>query len=73
MKLVSFLSFRKNEKNVLQREIKNWASEFYLLTRELSQFMISADWIIETNLSQILCAVLEFFVKQRGLGLFFAA
>ena len=73
MKLVSFLSFRKNEKNVLQREIKNWASEFYLLTRELSQFMISADWIIETNLSQILCAVHEFFVKQRGLGLFFAA
>ena len=48
------LSFCTNEKNVLQREIKDWVFEFYLLTGEPSQFMISADWIIEHDLFHIL-------------------
>ena len=44
VKLVSLLlSFCANEKNVLQRERKDWAFEFYLLTGEPSQFIISAD------------------------------
>ena len=56
------LSFCTNEKNVLQREIKDWVFEFYLLTGEPSQFMISADWIIEHDLFHILCVVLEFLI-----------
>ena len=59
---MSLLSFCTNEKNVLQREIKNWAFEFYLLTGEPRQSMISADWIIEHGLWQILCVVLEFLI-----------
>ena len=71
-----FLSFCTNEKNVLQREIKDWAFEFYLLTGEPSQFMISADWIIEHDLFQILCVVLEFlnfFWNGEGWDCFWLA
>ena len=57
-----FLSFCTNEKNVSQREITDWAFEFYLLAGETSQFMISAVWIIEHDLCQILCVVLEFLI-----------
>ena len=64
---------RTNQKNVLLKEIKDWAFEVYLLTGEYSQFLISSDWIIEDDLCQILWVVLEFFVKRRGFGLFFAA
>ena len=53
-----FLLFCTNERKVLQREIKDWAFEF--LTGEPNQFIISADWIIEHDLYQILCVVLEF-------------
>ena len=62
-----FLSFCTNEKNVSQREITDWAFEFYLLAGETSQFMISAVWIIEHDLCQILCVVLEFlnFLSNR--------
>ena len=62
-----------NQKNVLEKEIKDWGFEVYLLTGQLSQFLIPADWIIENDLCQILCVVLQFFVKQEGYGLFFAA
>ena len=58
---------------MLQKKVKDWTFEVYLLTGEPSQFMIPADWIIEMDLCQILCMVLEFFVNQRGFGLFFAA
>ena len=70
------LSFYTNEKNVLQREIKDWAFEFYLLTGEPRQFMISADWIIEHVLCQILCVVLEFlnlFPNREGWDCFWQA
>ena len=53
-------------------EREDWVFEFDLLTEESSQFVISADWIIENDLCQILCVVIEFSVKKRGLGLFFA-
>ena len=53
------LPFRANEKNMLQKEIKYWAFEFYLL-----------NWGIQPVYD--FCWFLEFFVKRRGLGLFFA-
>ena len=62
-----------NQKNVLQKEIKDWAFEVHLLSGEPSQFLIPADWVIENDLGQILWVVLDFFIKIRGLGLFFAA
>ena len=71
-----FLSFCTNEKNVLQREIKNLAFEFYLWTGERSQFMISADWIIGHDLFPILCMVLEFlkfFWNGEGWDCFWLA
>ena len=40
---MSFFSSLTNDENVLQWEIKDWAFDFYLLTGEPSQFMISAD------------------------------
>ena len=71
-----FLSFYTNEKNVLQREIKDWAFVFYLLTGKPRQFMISADWIIEHVLCQILYVVLEFlnlFSNREGWDCFYQA
>ena len=39
-----------------------------------NQFLIPTDWIIENDLHQILCVVLQFFIKQwsngEGLGCF---
>ena len=39
---------------MLQEEIKDWAAEACLLTKE-NQFLITADWIMENDLGQILC------------------
>ena len=49
---------------MLQKKIKDWAFEVYLLTREPSQFLILADWIIENELYKILCVVLKFFLAN---------
>ena len=59
---MQILFCRKNQKNVLQKEIKKG-----------TQFLIPVDWIIENYLCQILYVVLEFFVKGTGFGLFFTA
>ena len=40
-----FLFYRKNQKNVLQKETKDWAFEAYLLTEKT--VLDSSDWIIE--------------------------
>ena len=66
----SFLSFHTNEKNVLQRQIKDWSFEFYLFTGEPSQFMISTDWIIENNLWQILSGS-WIFCRMEIVGIIF--
>ena len=58
----------KNQKIVLQKEIKECFFEFYLLT---TQFLI--HWIIKNDLCQILGVVLEFFIKQCRFELFFGA
>ena len=58
---------------MLQKEIKDWAFEVRLLTGEPSQFLIPADWVIENDLCQILWVVLDFFIKLKGLGLFFCS
>ena len=34
-----------NQKKVLQKEIKDWAYEVYLLTGESSQFLIPTDFL----------------------------
>ena len=56
---------RTNQKNMLQKEITDWAFKVYLLTGEPSQFLILADWIIGNELCQILWVVLEFFFQTE--------
>ena len=56
---------RTNQKNMLQKEITDWAFKVYLLTGEPSQFLILADWIIGNDLCQILWVVLEFFFQTE--------
>ena len=73
---VSFLSCiilfcRTNQKNMSQKEVKDWDFKVYLLTGEPSHSLIRSDWIIENYLCQTLQVVLEFFVKGRGFALFF--
>ena len=60
---------RINQKNVLQKKITDLTFE----VRNLVLDLIPVDWIIENDSRQILCLVLEFFVKQRRIGLLFAA
>ena len=61
--------FVKQIRKVLQKE----KIEPLKSTGEPRQFLIPADWIIENDLCQTLCVILDFFVKWRGFGLFFAA
>ena len=48
----------KDQKSVLQREVKDWTFEAYLLTEET--FLDCSDGIIDNDLCQILCVVLNF-------------
>ena len=57
-----------NQKCVLQKGIKVWTFEVYILTGEFSSWL--ADWIIEDDFCQTLWVVPEFFVKEKGFGLF---
>ena len=69
---LSYFFCHTNQKNLLQKERKDWIFEVYFLIGKLSQFLVPADWIMENDFFQILCMVLEVCVKQRGFGLFFA-
>ena len=57
-----------NQKCVLQKGIKVWTFEVDILTGEFSSWL--ADWIIEDDFCQTLWVVPEFFVKEKGFGLF---
>ena len=48
----------KNQKSVLQKEVKDWTFEAYLLTEEA--FLDCSDGIIDNDSCQILCVVLNF-------------
>ena len=48
------------------KRLNLWNLFFYWGT----QFLITADWIIENDLCQILCLVLEFLSSGEGLGRF---
>ena len=68
----TLLFYHTSQKNVLQKEVKDWTFEVDLWTGEPSswfQLIESLKWYV----SQILCVVLEFFVKQWGFEFFFAA
>ena len=53
----------QNQKNLLQKEIKNWVFESYLLTKETID---SRSWIMENDLCQIFCAwFLNFYQTER--------
>ena len=59
-----FLFCGTNQKNMLQKETKDWAFEIYLLTGEPSQFLIPPDWIIENDFGQVLCVSWIFFLSN---------
>ena len=66
---------RTNQKNVLQKEIKDRTFEVYLSNEEPSQFLIPipSDWITKNDLCQFLPCFLNFLSNQEQFGLFFAA
>ena len=65
--IMQSLFCRKCQKNVLQKEkTEPWKPIYYWG----NQFLIPADWIIENNLCQILCVVLEFLSNGEGLEWF---
>ena len=55
--IMNILLCPKNQKNVLQKKVKDWSFEAYLLTDET--VLGSSDWIID-DLCQILYVVLNF-------------
>ena len=66
-----FLFCRKNQKLVLQKEIKDWAFEAYLLTDEtISWFsLIESLKITFESARSYVCVVLEFFIKRSEKNL----
>ena len=61
-----FLFRRKNQKNVLQKEIKDWTFEADLVTDEtISWFSLteSLKMTFESARSYV-CVILEFFIKR---------
>ena len=69
--IMHILFSRTNQKNVLQKKIR--LNRWSLRINWAIQSLIPADWIIENDLCQILCLVLDFLVKRRGFALFFMA
>ena len=66
--LADFILSHKSEKRVTERSrLDFWRLFFNCGTQSL----IPPDWPIENYLCQILCVILQFFVKERGLGLSF--
>ena len=59
----------KNQKNMLQKEIKDWTFNTYLLTEESSSWFLLIG-SLRINLCQILCMVLEFLSNEEGLHCF---
>ena len=57
----------KNQKNMLQKEIKDWTFEVYLLTKETNSWF---PLIMENDLCQIHCMVLEFLSNGVSLDCF---
>ena len=55
---------RTNQKNVLQKEIKDSPFEVYLGNQLGNQILDSRWLIIENDLQEILCVVLEFFYQR---------
>ena len=60
---------------MLQKEIKDWDFEVYLLTREPSRFLIPADWIMiaadwRTTCTRFYVWSLNFLVNIEGLDYF---
>ena len=61
-----FLFCRKNQKNVLQKEIKDWTFEADLLTDETISWFSLIEPLKMTfeSARSYVCAVLEFFIKR---------
>ena len=63
-----FILSHESEKRVTERSrLDFWRLFFNCGTQSL----IPPDWAIENDLCQILCMILQFFVKERGLRLSF--
>ena len=54
---------------MLQKEIKDWAFEAYLLTKE-NQFLIAADWSMDPDFVPDLMRVVLEFLSNGGLNCF---
>ena len=70
--IMHILFYLTNQKNVLQKEIKDWTSKIYLLTGECSswfQFSNSSFLIIETDLCQLFVWFFNFLLNG-GLDCF---
>ena len=68
--LVSLLSVCTNEKNTLQKEIKDSAFEFYLLTGEPSQFMTLLIESLKMTYARSFVWFLNFLSNQEGWDCF---
>ena len=62
-----FLFCRKNQKNVLQKETKDWTFEADLLTDETISWFLLTELLKMTfeSVRLYVWVVLEFFIKQR--------
>ena len=61
-----FLFCRKNQKNVLQKEVKDWTFEAYALTDETTSWFLLIESLKMTfkSVRSYVCVVLEFFIKR---------
>ena len=54
-----------SQKNVLHKEINDWAFEVYLATGEPNQFLIPADWITKNDLSDPMHGYWIYYVQTQ--------